>query len=149
MILLQLSHKFNHKFHGDVAVGWKGNADESTLINMQWFVESMMTTDLPNDLWPLYFFKLFINNCRCSHQFLSRSNKSLCTDWERSITDTWRWKYGIAKHLQPHSVSCNCQITTGHRIKLPLEKYSFYIYNSFMDCKCKPQSHHDTASDKQ
>lgn len=74
------SHKFNHKFHDDVVVGWKGNADESTLINMQWFVESMTTADLPDDLWPLYFFKLFINNCRCSHQFLGRSNKSLCTD---------------------------------------------------------------------
>ena len=42
----------------------------------------MMNIDLPDDVGPFYFFKLFISGC--NHQFLSRSNESICTEKDRS-----------------------------------------------------------------
>ena len=40
----------HRRFDGDVADGWKSDADENALINMPCFVESIMNIDLPDDL---------------------------------------------------------------------------------------------------
>ena len=40
----------HRKFNGDVADGWKSDADGNAVIKKPCFVESMMTIDLPDDL---------------------------------------------------------------------------------------------------